>query len=213
MSGEDLGPGARDSAGSVAPGAGDPDLDDAAARLLADATVEGRVTQRRRTRWLTRQAAESATFGGLLDDLVEMGRPVMVRTRSNPVQVGHLRVVGRDVVALASSDGLLHLVALSQVVAVEQIAQAQPWAMTPGPPRPGTRPGLRQLLAELADDEPDATITLDGGGTLRGRLAWVGEDLVAVSHRGPGERGGWTYVRLSSLSIVSVMLSELRVSG
>jgi hypothetical protein len=195
------------------------DLDDAAARFLADARVEDRVAERRRTRWLTRQAAESTTFASLLGNLAEIGRPITLRGRSGSTFQGSVRVIGRDVVALSGPDATLYLLALRHVVALEHAAGSRPTPLTADRPTPQDRPTMRQLLAELADDEPEATFTLDGGGSLHGRLRWVGEDVAAIAvptseQRSPGGDGAaWTYVRLSSLSVVSVRLSALSVSG
>ena len=194
------------------------DVDDAVARLLADARVEDRVAERRRTRWLTRQAAESTTFGALLGNLAEIGRPITLRGRSGVAHHGVLRVQGEDVMALAGPDATLALVALAHVVALEHASGAGPSALTADNASTRDRPTMRQLLAELADHEPDATFTLDGGTSLQGRLCWVGEDVAAISHHGPDgrppeDRPVWTYVRLSSLSVVSVRLSALSVSG
>lgn len=195
------------------------EVDDAVARLLADSRVEDRVTQRRRTRWLTRQAAESTTFASLLDNLAEIGQPITLRGRTGTVYLGSVRVLGQDVMALSSADAMVQLIALSHVVSLEHAAGTRPSALTGDRPTPRDRPTMRQLLAELADDEPEATFTLDGGGSLQGRLRWVGEDVAAISPPTPlsgsvaGGDVGWTYVRLSSLSVVSVRLSALSVSG
>ncbi len=212
----------RDRSGEVngLPAADEVDeVDDAAARLLADARVEDRVAQRRRTRWLTRQAAESTTFASLLGNLAEIGQPITLRGRSGTVYLGSVRVLGQDVMALSSADAMLQLIALSHVVALEHATGTRPTELTADRATSRDRPTMRQLLAELADDEPEATFTLDGGGSLQGRLRWVGEDVAAISLPTPHSRSvagggvGWTYVRLSSLSVVSVRLSALSVSG
>lgn len=195
------------------------DVDDAAARFLADAGVEDRVAERRRTRWLTRQAAESTTFASLLANLAEIGRPITLRGRSGATHHGLVRVQGEDVTALIGADATLQLIALTHVVALEHAAGTRPAALTADRATLRGRPTMRLLLAELADDEPEATFTLDGGGSLHGRLRWVGEDVAAISppaRDGRTNGGGdaaWTYVRLSSLSVVSVRLSALSVSG
>ncbi|MFN0026658.1 MAG: hypothetical protein ACKV2O_05635 [Acidimicrobiales bacterium] len=194
------------------------DVDDAAARFLADSRVEDRVAERRRTRWLNRQAAESTTFASLLVNLAEIGQPITLRGKTGTDHEGLVRVLGEDVVALAGADAALTLIALAHVVALHHVPGPQATALTAHRPAVRDRPTMRQLLAELADDEPEAICTMDGGATLRGRLRWVGEDLAAMSPLPPEGRvsaGGaaWSYVRLSSLSVVSVRLSALSVSG
>ena len=191
------------------------DMADALARFAADARVDQQVTERRRAHWRARQAEEATTFAGLLANLAEIGQPIVLRDRSGGTHRGVLGVVGTDAVALTQPGRRLSLVALEHIVGLDS---AQGQSLRGDRPVQAERPSLRHLLAELAQDQPDVALTLAGNTTLHGRLLWVGEDVAAVAlapahpaqtstGETPGRATRWTYVRLSSIAVVSLSVS------
>ncbi len=186
------------------------DRDDELARFAAMARAEERVAQRRRSRWLARQAEESTTFDGLLTTMFELGQPVEVLTTAGITHRGTVAVVGVDAVGLHTGDGRLTLLALDRVVALDA-GDRRDLSAERATPGEAERPSLRVLLAELADERPDVVVGVDGC-SLRGTLQWVGEDVLALASAPLGaERHGagrrTRYIRLSSVAEVSVSVS------
>lgn len=184
------------------------DAEDALARLASDARVEDRVEQRRRLRWLRRQAEEATTFDGLVGQLVELGQPISLVTSSGGTHRGVAVLLGADAVVLRTDIDRHVVVATGAVAALD--AGARP-AMTregdDGGVAAGGRPTLRELLADLAADAVEATATLVGGTSVHGRLLWIGDDVAAWALTGGGAAGREAerirYVRLSSVVDVS----------
>lgn len=185
------------------------DAADALARFASDARVEQRVAERRRERWHRRLIAEETSFASLLVSLAEIGAPVAVLNTTGTTHSGIVIAVGTDVVALRPRPGEVTLLALDRVVTLDA-GRSEPLGTDRRDGERAGGPTLRHLLAELADEQPEATFTFDGGATIRGSLAWVGRDVVAVngaSGERPPARGGLRYVRLSSVAAVSVRVS------
>lgn len=188
-----------------------PEWADALTRFVSDARTEERVTERRRRRWLQREATESSSFAGLLRTLAERATPVRLLTDGGGTHSGTPVAVGEDVVVLHTAGGRPILVALDHVTAVVDGTTAE-LDGDRGDPAPG--PSLRHLLAELADIEAELTCTLAGGTVVAGRVVWVAEDVLALDPSDPPGRGtrrpftdGRRYLRLSSLVDVSPRVS------
>ena len=191
------------------PGADGPgDDDDAAAlaRFAAEARVEERLAERRRQRWLERQAAESSTFAGLVRNLAESATPVRVRTATGSVHRGVITVLGTDALGVREPVGRLTLIALAHLAALD--TSGNPAVIGDrGPEPPG--PNLQHLLAELADAESEVQCVVVGGERVGGRLLWVGEDVMALATVDGTDDGGPVrrYLRLSSVIEVSASVS------
>jgi len=65
-------------------------------RWVADGQVDEAARARSRRRWLEKVATEEATLGGVLLDLAERGRPVIVRTLAGQRVTGPIIAVGAD---------------------------------------------------------------------------------------------------------------------
>lgn len=183
------------------------DADDTLARFAAEARVEERVAERRRQRWLERQTAESSTFGGLLANLAEIGRTVVVRTSAGGTHRGVLCIVGHDCLALTTADpadqrlvvvGLAHVVSISAGARIRLTGERAPAGH-------GSGAALQPLLVELAEERPHVLVGLTDTTTVVGRLSWVGIDVVALTLDDRDQRD--VYVRLSSVVDVSLSTS------
>lgn len=176
--------------------AGDPWQD-----LLDDARAQEAGAARGRERWLRQAAAEDATLAGVLLDLAEARAEATVQSSSGRAHRGRVVLVGSDVVAVETSPGPLALVALRSVVSVCPEAGPGPVGSRPAP----EGPGLLDLLATAAADDEIVLLTGPSGATVRGVLAGVGADVVAL--RPEDGRGLTTYVSADSICEVLVLRS------
>ena len=69
-------------------------------RWVADGQVDEAARARSRRRWLEKAAIEEATLGGVLLDLAERGRPVIVRTLAGHRVTGPIIAFGADFVGV-----------------------------------------------------------------------------------------------------------------
>lgn len=184
---------------------------DALARFVSDARTDERVTERRRRRWLQREATESSTFAGLLRNLAERTETVRLLTDTGGMLTGVPTAVGEDVVVLRTARSRPVLVALDHLTAVLDGTAAE---LDGDRSDRSQAPSLRHVLAELADAEAELTCTLTGGTVVAGRAIWVSEDVLALDPADTptlGQRRPFTdgrrYLRLSSLVDVSPRVS------
>ena len=160
---------------------------------LADARSDEAARSRSRKRWLSQQAAESATLVGALADLADAGREVVLATRAGSEHRARVAAVGRDVVRLRTDAGTV-LVPLTAVTVVH----AGPAAPVPSDDRPP--PSAVTLLAaleQLRDDEADVVVRTGDGRSITGRLEAVGVDVATV--RSGSAPGALAYVPLDAL--------------
>jgi hypothetical protein len=167
---------------------------------LAGLQVDEATQARARAGWLQRQAEEEASFVGVLADLAERERAIVLETTSGRRHRGVLRVVGADFCGLRTAHGLDVLVHYDAVVSVR-----------PGPGEPGPA-GDRVLaplvrfvdaMAALADVGARVLAVPKSGPPTVGELQSVGTD-VAVLRLDDRSR---VYVRLASVGEVSVVES------
>lgn len=174
------------------------DADAWAAEQRADAAIAGRS----RSRWLARQAAEEATFAGVLVDLAERGDEVVVRTRAGRSHRGRLTLVSEALVVIETASARV-AVPFDRMGAVRRDG-----ASTEGPTgdrRPIGGPALGTWLAALVGDRPIVALSLDGDSEpLRGELLAVGVDVVTLRL---GARATTVHVRLQSVSEVLLATS------
>jgi hypothetical protein len=152
-------------------------------RLWASEQAVGEAAAaRRRQRWLTTQAEETATLLGSLVDLAEGKVTVAVHTAADSYG-GVIRGVGRDFFVLDRPGSPPVAVAVG---AIRSVTEA-------GPPRPARAAGagvgdreppldlrLVDMLGVLAADRQSARLQLDGGHVVTGSLRSVGVDVVVV---------------------------------
>jgi hypothetical protein len=165
---------------------------------LADLQVEEAAAARARAAWLRRQAEEEASFVGLLADLAERERTVVVDTTLGRRHGGWLRVVGRDFCCVRTGraiDVLIHYDAVTVVrPAPRQEGTVGDRTVTPVATLAGAMAalvGARVSVGSL------------GGAVLHGELRSVGRDVAALRL---DDRGA-CYVRLASLAELSVVES------
>jgi len=177
---------------------------DLAARLerwAAEARVDEAARTRSRERWLRRQAEESGTLAGVLADLLEAGRAVVVHSRSGRIHRGTLRAVGADFVAVGGiGAGGSALVALAAVASVRT---------PPGERRvvgdrdaPASPVRLADVVAGMAADRERVLVVTGDGDAVAGVLLSVGRDVAVV--RGEGEPPATCYVPLAAVTEIMV---------
>jgi hypothetical protein len=190
-----------------------PGLDDLE-RWAAGARAQEAADQRVRERWLRQAAEEEASFAGLLADLAEAGRAVVVTTTSGRRHQGPVVAVGWDFVALsphsgAAGEGRLTLLNFEAIAELRQAPGSAPRASV-APARPPTGPGDREgglgvtlveVLAQAVAVRPRVAVVL-GAVTVVGQLRAVGADVLSV--KTDTEPGGLSYSRLSSVSEISL---------
>jgi len=170
-------------------------LDRWVAELRADDAARGRA----RASWLARQAEEDATLAGVLTDLAERGRPVVVTVRGGGRHRGAVRLVGADFCALHIATGSDVVVAFAAIAAVAP-QPGEAGATGDRGALPATT--LGHALAALAGSGRRVRVLPVGGGdAFSGELRSAGRDLVALRLDGTG---GLVYVPLASLAELSL---------
>ncbi|MEM7285090.1 MAG: hypothetical protein AAF480_01970 [Actinomycetota bacterium] len=179
-------------------GGGD-DLTAALHRFASEAQVGEAAASRARQHWLEQQAAEETTFAGVLADLAERGRPVLVHTTAGRRHRGVLRVQGSDFVSISTDVGGDVLVALGAVTSV----RSQP---RDGAAHSGRAVNLALTfagaVAALAEDRPRVAVATSSEATVNGELRSVGQDVVTI--RVDGDTRANVYVPLDAVTDVSV---------
>jgi hypothetical protein len=165
---------------------------------LADLQVDEAAAARARTAWLQRQAEEEATFTGVLADLAERERTVVVHTTLGRRHGGRLRVVGADFCWLRTARSVDVLIRYDAITLVRPAPRdegaAGDRAVTPAATFAGALVallGARVMACPL------------GGEPVNGELRSVGRDVAALRL---DDRGA-CYVRLGSLGELSVVES------
>jgi hypothetical protein len=198
-----MGSGYRDRMGAHDgnPPARRPSLGGAAdlAGWVAGLAVDEAARSRARAYWLQRQAGEEGTFAGVLADLAERGRGVVVHLRNGRRHHGRAVLIGADFVAVRTEQHRDVLLALGAVASVRTRAG--------DPPTLGDRPVVADLqlveaLAVLAEDRTRVIVRGDDAAdAVHGELRGVGRDVATVRLDGAG---GTAYVALASVVEVSV---------
>jgi len=181
-----------------ASGAGrDGSLDHCLAELQVEQAARDRVR-----RWSLHQAArEEATLAGLMADLAERGRPLLVDVASGRHHRGWVRLLGRDFCALRTTTGTETLLSFAAITAVR--------------PQPGEAGALGDRTATTATTMATAAARLAGLGLevrlvrrgdptgVTGDLAAVGRDVLVLRTARRGE----IYVPLASVEELSLTVS------
>ena len=145
-------------------------------RWDADGQVDEAARARSRRRWLENAATREATLGGVLLDLAERRRPVIVRTLAGHRVAGPIIAVGADFVGVA--DARLG----DTLMPTTRIATVQP---APGDDLPaGDRRhdvilAFGDALTELAAERPEVMVGV-GDETLRGELRTASTEVVTL---------------------------------
>jgi hypothetical protein len=175
-------------------------------RWLAEQLVEDAVRSRRRAADLRDQAAQEGTLRGVLVDLAERARPVVLRTVAGTEHRVALTVVGRDVVAGRTMRGEHATAGLDAVASVRAEPGAAP---SIGDRQVDQSTTLVGHLHELASVRPDIVATLRDGSRLSGTLTTVGIDVLTIQLHDSDHSA--VHVALGALADLVVLdASELR---
>ncbi len=185
--------------GDDAPVLGSARVADRLLTWLADARVDDAATERRRQWWLRRQAEEQSSLVGVLLDLAERGRPIVLSDRSGSSHRGRLSLIGANVVVIETGRGDI----VVPLVAVTSVRSDPGGAATTGDRRPESDVDLATVLMVLAGDRPRVTVMLEGGESMAGELAGSGLDVLRLLVDGPGRDSA--YVALGAISHVKLV--------
>jgi hypothetical protein len=176
--------------------------EEALAAWAADLATDDAIRDRSRTQWLRRQAEEEGTLAGILADLGERGRPILVHLHNGRLHRGAVTAVGADYGIVRVGAGREVIVVLAAVASVRTL---------PGePPLTGDRPvrscrTLVEVLAELAAERARVLMLgLDAAHGVAGELRAVGRDIATLRLDGGG---GTAYVALASVAEISAPVS------
>jgi hypothetical protein len=167
---------------------------------LADLRVDDAAHARARRAWLRRQAEEEATLVGVLADLAERLRAVIIETEVGQRHQGLLLVVGLDFCALRTTIGTPVL------IRYDAVASVRPAPHDAGPVGDrvvGPSATLRGALGALAGSRARVIVRVRGGTALQGELRAMGTDLMILRL---DDRSA-AYVPLTSLGELSVVES------
>lgn len=168
-------------------------------RWLAEQRSDDAAAARSRERWLRQQAQEEGTFAGVLLDLGERERAVVVHAVGNRRHRGAIRAVAGDFVVLGSERALDVLISFDGIMSVRPDAQAP---ATVGDRTVALETTLGDVLVGLAGERPRVFVTtLDGTG-LAGELRAVGRDVLTL--RLDGEDRSLVYVPLAAIAEVGL---------
>lgn len=166
-------------------------------RLAAEARADAAAASRRRTAWLARQAEEEASLVGVLLDLYDRGRAIVVKTSTGRVHRGWIETVGLDFLVLRTAPGSRVLMRLDQLVTLRT---AQNEVDSVGDRPVHVEADLATLVRSLGPLRPYVSIIAGGAGTAEsicGDMTWAGRDIVAIR---PNAGGSLVYVPLAAIS-------------
>lgn len=166
---------------------------------VASLAADEAASRRARVQWLRRQAEEEGTFAGVLADLGDRHRPVVVTLRGDRRHRGTVVLLGTDLCALRLGNGREVLLRLADIVAVQTLP-TEP--VTAGDRAVRAELSLAEALALLAGERARLLIVHDGGRlATTGEARACGQDVLTVRLDGDG---GTSYVALASVSEVSL---------
>jgi hypothetical protein len=170
------------------------DLEAWLGRLAADDAARARAE----SGWLRRQAEEEGTFDGVLADLAERGRPLVVAVRNGRSHRATIAALGADFVLLRTG---AHHELLVRRAAITSVRTRPGDAVTIGDRLVRTERTLAEAAAALVDDRPRVLVVgADVAATVAGELRAVGADVLTVRLDGAAT----AYVPLSSVDELSL---------
>lgn len=177
-----------------------PDLSAALAHFVADATVDEAARSRSLERSLRQQASEDASFIGVLLDLAERGRPIVLSTGGGRRHRGVVRTVAMDFCIIRTDTGTDQLVSYRALGTIRPLPLE---AETVGD-RPATLDvDLTDALAYLSDDRPRVRIGLIGEPDPHiGELRTVGRDVITL--RMDGDPPPTAYVQVALIAELTI---------
>jgi hypothetical protein len=172
------------------------------ATLVAELAADEAALTRSRAHWLSRQAAAEGTFAGILRDLAERGRPVLLSLHNGRLHRGVTTVVGADFVVIRVGPGRDVAVALTALASVRTLP-GEP--STTGDRFVPAATSLAEMLSALGEERTRVLIVgFDPRQAISGELRAVGRDVLTVRLGGDG---GTAYVALGSVAEISLVES------
>jgi hypothetical protein len=182
------------------PDIGGPDLLSTLAQWTAEARVDEAARSRARERWMRQQAIEETHFIGVLADLAERGRPVLVHSTSGRRHRGLITALGVDFVALrteTSTEVLVHSGAVAAVRTQPREGAAMSGRMV------DLDMTFRDAIEALAGERSRVLVATAAHDTFAGDLDSVGIDVVTL--RIDGDERPMIYVPLDAILDLSVI--------
>jgi hypothetical protein len=178
------------------------DQDADLAALVAELSSDQAALTRSRAHWLSRQAAAEGTFGGILRDPAERGRPVLLSLHNGRLHRGVTTVVGADFVVVRVGPGRDVAIALAALSSVRTLP-GEP--ATTGDRFVPAATSLAEMLSALGEERTRVLIVgSDARQAVSGELRAVGRDVLTVRLGGDG---GTAYVALGSVAEISLVES------
>ena len=173
-------------------------LTEALHRFAAESQVGEAAASRSRQRWLEKQAVEETTFAGVLADLADRGRPVLVHTSAGRRHRGRITALGEDFVAVSTDGGSEVLVATRAVTSV----RSQPRDIAAHSGRAVALDLTFAIaVAALAEERPRVAVATTTDSTLNGHLRAVGRDVLTL--RVDGDTRANVYIPLDVVSDIA----------
>ena len=171
------------------------DLHDWIGRLVTDHAAQGRA----RGYWLRRQAEEEGTFAGVLADLSERGRSVIVHLHNGRRHRGRITGLGSDFVGIEAGGAgrvMMRLDAIASVRTTTDTSSALGDRIVKGDL------SMTEALLLLAEDRCRVLLVgPNSADAVSGELRAVGRDVATVRLDGDG---GTAYVALTWVAEVSL---------
>ena len=168
-------------------------------RLLDTAALDTARQTREFARWDRLAEVESATWAGLLIDMIEGAHMISIRTGIGQTLVGHIRAVGADSVALVHNTELVVLT-FDAIAAIESLHEDVD-ALSERTPSSFS---LRSCIQRAAEERPDVVISLASSGqVLTGRLRSCGADLCTLTAVEFSRKR--THVALSAIAMIRIL--------
>ena len=170
-------------------------------RWAAAAKTEAAADSRMAQRWADQQAADEASWAGVLIGLAERRAAVAVRLETGATVRGAVVGVGRDYIAIAHGAQISFL----PLTALDWVRPDDASAPAAFGDRAGPSGRLVSVLARVAEEGLPVRIVAHTEA-LVGDLVGVGEDVLSLRPAGAAV-GQLVYVPVASLSEASVRLS------
>lgn len=169
------------------------------ANLLDEAALQEAKATREHANWEHVVDGESATWTGLLVDLIEGSHTVSIRTVHGQTIVGQIRAVGTDAIALVQKSELV-IISLDALATVESMHDDVDAASERAP----MTFSLLSCLQRAAEARADVVIGFYGSGhTIGGRLRSCGADVCTLAAGAHSRRR--THVAVRTISMIRIL--------
>lgn len=168
----------------------------ALARWTADARVDDAARARARQHWLRVQSEEESSVAGVLLDLAERGRPVVIDVGEHRLRT-QIVGLGADFVAGRSDQGQDVLVRLA---AIDAFRTEPGGGATTGDRAPALEVHFASVLAPVAAEHPEVLVRTRSGGSMRGQLRSASAELLHIRAAGTPPTPAW--VPLDAVALI-----------